>query len=78
MKYTCDICGFVYDEDKETVKFEDILTNIEQDKIKIKEQKIDTEFKKLFMSLGRSFLFNIEDKKSIGSVWMANNINNNS
>lgn len=24
MKYTCDICGFVYDEDKETVKFEDL------------------------------------------------------
>lgn len=24
MKYTCDICGFVYDEDKEAVKFEDL------------------------------------------------------
>ena len=24
MKYTCDICGFVYDEDKETVNFEDL------------------------------------------------------
>lgn len=24
MKYICDICGFVYDDDKETVKFEDL------------------------------------------------------
>ena len=24
MKYICDICGFEYDEDKESVKFEDL------------------------------------------------------
>ena len=24
MKYSCDACGYVYDEDKEQVKFEDL------------------------------------------------------
>ena len=24
MQYKCDICGFVYDENKEAVKFEDL------------------------------------------------------
>lgn len=24
MQYKCDICGFVYDEDKEAVRFEDL------------------------------------------------------
>ena len=24
MNYKCDICGFVYDENKETIKFEDL------------------------------------------------------
>ena len=24
MKYICDICGFEYDEDKESVKFENL------------------------------------------------------
>lgn len=24
MKYICDVCGFVYDNDKEAVKFEDL------------------------------------------------------
>lgn len=24
MKYICDICGFEYDENKETVKFKDL------------------------------------------------------
>lgn len=24
MNYKCDICGFVYDESKETIKFEDL------------------------------------------------------
>lgn len=38
-----------------------ILKNIVSLIIKIKEGSIDTEFKKLFMSLGRSFLFNIDD-----------------
>ena len=38
-----------------------ILKNIISLIIKIKEGIIDTEFKKLFMSLGRSFLFNIDD-----------------
>lgn len=27
MKYTCSICGFVYDEDKETVKFDELPDN---------------------------------------------------
>lgn len=38
-----------------------ILKNIISLIIKIKEEKLDTEFKKLFMSLGRSFLFSIDD-----------------
>lgn len=38
-----------------------ILKNIISYIIKIKEGFFDTEFKKLFMSLGRSFLFNIND-----------------
>lgn len=38
-----------------------ILNNIISLIIKIKEGKIDTEFKKLFMSLGRSFIYNIDD-----------------
>lgn len=38
-----------------------ILKNIISLIIKIKEGCIDTEFKKLFISLGRSFLFNIDD-----------------
>lgn len=38
-----------------------IIKNIISLIIKIKEQKYDTEFKKLFLSLGRSFLFNIDD-----------------
>lgn len=38
-----------------------ILKNIVSFIIKIKEGNFDTEFKKLFMSLGRSFLFNIDD-----------------
>ena len=24
MKYTCDICGYIYDEEKEGVKFEEL------------------------------------------------------
>ncbi len=27
MKYTCNICGFVYDEDKETVSFNELPDN---------------------------------------------------
>ena len=38
-----------------------IIKNIISFIIKIKEGNIDAEFKKLFMSLGRSFLFNIDD-----------------
>ena len=38
-----------------------ILKNIISLIIKIKEGKIDTEFKKLFISIGRSFLFSTED-----------------
>jgi len=38
-----------------------IIKNIISFIIKIKEKKIDTEFKKIFMSIGRSFLFNIDD-----------------
>ena len=38
-----------------------IIKNIVNFIIKIKEGNIDTEFKRLFMSLGRSFLFSIDD-----------------
>ena len=38
-----------------------VLKNIISLIIKVKEGQIDTEFKKLFISLGRSFLFNIDD-----------------
>lgn len=38
-----------------------IIKNIISFIIKIKDNKIDSEFKKLFISLGRSFLFNIDD-----------------
>ena len=38
-----------------------IIKNIVSLIIKIKEDKIDNEFKRLFMSLGRSFIFNIDD-----------------
>lgn len=38
-----------------------VLKNIISLIIKIKERTIDNEFKKLFMSIGRSFLFNIDD-----------------
>lgn len=38
-----------------------ILKNIISFIIKIKDNIIDSEFKKLFMSIGRSFLFNIDD-----------------
>lgn len=27
MKYICDICGFVYDDEQEAVKFEDLPDN---------------------------------------------------
>lgn len=40
-----------------------IIKNIVKLIIKIKENKFDSEFKKLFLSLGRSFLFNISDNK---------------
>jgi len=38
-----------------------ILKNIVSFIVKIKNKNIDNEFKKIFMSLGRSFLFNISD-----------------
>ena len=38
-----------------------IIKNIISFIIKIKDNKIDSEFKRLFMSIGRSFLFNIDD-----------------
>lgn len=38
-----------------------IIKNVVNFIIKIKEGNIDTEFKRLFMSLGRSFLFSIDD-----------------
>ena len=38
-----------------------IVKNIVSFIVKIKEKNIDNEFKKLFMSVGRSFLFNISD-----------------
>ena len=38
-----------------------IIKNIISLILKIKDNKIDTEFKKLFMSIGRSFLFSIDD-----------------
>ena len=38
-----------------------LIKNIVDFIIKINENKIDNEFKRLFMSLGRSFLFNISD-----------------
>ena len=38
-----------------------IIKNIINLILKIKEKTIDTEFKKIFLSLGRSFLFNIDD-----------------
>ena len=38
-----------------------IIKNIISFIIKLKSNIIDNEFKKLFISLGRSFLFNIDD-----------------
>lgn len=38
-----------------------VIKNIISFIIKIRDNKIDNEFKKLFMSIGRSFLFNIDD-----------------
>ena len=43
-----------------------IIKNIISLILKIKDNKIDTEFKKLFMSIGRSFLFSIDDNILFG------------
>ncbi|MGM9882038.1 MAG: UvrD-helicase domain-containing protein [Bacilli bacterium] len=43
-----------------------LIKNIISFILKIKEEKFDTEFKRLFMSLGRSFLFSINDDELFG------------
>ena len=52
-----------------------IIKNIISIIIKIKEGKIDTEFKKIFISLGRSFLFNIDDNM-LFDYFLNNNFKN--
>lgn len=52
-----------------------IIKNIINLIIKIKENTLDTEFKKIFLSIGRSFLFNIDDNK-LFMYFLENNFNN--